>query len=61
MTQGGIVQVAMIALEEKVEQVSPRSVRWNELHKVHQHRCIALIEHHEQMIKDLALALTPWH
>ena len=61
VTQGGIVHVAMIALEEKVEQVSPRSVRWNELHKVHQHRCIALIEHHEQMIKDLALALTPRH
>ena len=59
MTQGGIVQVAMIALEEKVEQVSPRSVRWNELHKVHQHRCIALIERHEQVIKDIALALTP--
>ena len=34
-------------------------MRWNELHKVHQHRCIALIEHHEQVIKDIALALTP--
>jgi len=31
----------------------------DELHKVHQHRCIALIEHHEQVIKDFALALTP--
>jgi len=30
VTQGGIVQVAMIALEEKVELVSPRSVRWND-------------------------------
>jgi hypothetical protein len=49
----------MIALEEKVEQVSPRSVSWNELHEVHQHRRIALIVHHEQMIKDLALALAP--
>ena len=37
VTQRGVVHVAMIALEEKVEQVSPRSVRWNELHKVHQH------------------------
>ena len=53
------VHVAMIALEEKVEQVSPRSVSWNELHDVHQHRCIALIEHHKQMIKDHALALAP--
>ena len=61
VTQEGIVHVAMIALKEKIEQVSPRSVRWNELHKVHQHRCIALMEHHEQMIKDLALALTPRH
>ena len=59
MTQGGIVQVAMIALKEKVEQVSPRSVRWTELHKAPQHRCIALIEHHEQVIQDIALALTP--
>ena len=59
VTQGGIVHVAMLALEEKVEQVLPAAVRWNELHKVHHHCCIALIEHHEQMIKDLALALTP--
>ena len=59
--QGGIVHVAMLALEEKVEQVLPATVRWNwnELHKVHHHCCIALIEHHEQMIKDLALVLTP--
>ena len=61
VTQVGIVHVAMIALKEKVEQVSPRSVRCNELHKVHQHRCVVLIEHHEQVIKDLALALTPRH
>jgi hypothetical protein len=58
--QGGIVHVAMLALEEKVEQVLPAAVRWNELHKVHHHCCIALIEHHEQMIKDLALALPPF-
>jgi hypothetical protein len=59
VTQGGIVHVAMLALEEKVEQVLPAAVRWNELHKVHHHCCVALIKHHEQMIKDLALALTP--
>ena len=45
VTQGGIVHVAMLALEEKVEQVLPAAVRWNELHKVHHHCCIALIEH----------------
>ena len=59
VTQGGIVQVAMIALEEKVEQVSPRFARWNEVHKVHRQRCIARIEHHEQVTKNIVLALTP--
>jgi hypothetical protein len=59
VTQRGIVHVAMLALEEKVEVVLPAVVRWNELFKVHHHCCIALIEHHEQVIKDLALALPP--
>ncbi len=58
VAQGGTVHVAMLALEEKVGHVLPAAVRWNEQHKVH-HCCIALIEHHEQMIKDLALALPP--
>jgi hypothetical protein len=49
----------MLALEEEVELVLPAAVHWNELHKVHHHCCIALIEHHEQKIKDLALALFP--
>ena len=55
--QGGVVDVGAPALEQQREQVLPVTVARQELGQLYHNLRVALIEHRQELIADLALAL----
>ena len=55
--QGRVVDAVAVALEKERQEVLPVPVDGNEVDQAHNHRGVALVEHREQLVEELALAL----